>query len=116
MSEHRGDGQGKGQGRGPGSPRAVALEWDHRRAPRITASGTGVTAETILRTAREHGIPLHEDPALSEALAQIPLGSEIPEELYVAVAEILAFVFWLAGITPPDDDSGYPPSGADPDG
>jgi len=113
LSEHRGKGQGQRAADSP--PRAVALEWDRQHAPRITASGTGVAAEAILRTAQEHGIPLHEDPALSEALAQIPLGSEIPEELYVAVAEILAFVFWLGGITPPDRDSGYPPPGADPD-
>ncbi|WP_026340664.1 EscU/YscU/HrcU family type III secretion system export apparatus switch protein [Thioalkalivibrio sp. ALJT] len=98
----------------PPPARAVALEWDRRHAPRITASGSGLTAEAILRLAEEHGIPLHQDPALSEALAQIPLGSEIPEELYVAVAEILAFVFVLAGITPDDRDTGYrgrqPPS------
>ncbi|WP_026143060.1 MULTISPECIES: EscU/YscU/HrcU family type III secretion system export apparatus switch protein [unclassified Thioalkalivibrio] len=87
--------------------RAVALEWDRRRAPKITASGSGLTAEAILRIAEEHGIPLHQDPALSEALAQVPVGSEIPEELYVAVAEILAFVFLLAGITPDDRAGGY---------
>lgn len=87
--------------------RAVALEWDRRRAPKLTASGAGLTAEAILKIAEEHGIPLHQDPALSEALAQIPVGSEIPEELYVAVAEILAFVFLLAGITPDDRSGGY---------
>ncbi|WP_026279784.1 EscU/YscU/HrcU family type III secretion system export apparatus switch protein [Thioalkalivibrio sp. ALJ16] len=103
----RGDGK-TGAERGTERPaRAVALEWDRRRAPRITASGSGLTAEAILRVAEEHGIPLHQDPALSEALAQIPLGSEIPEELYVAVAEILAFVFVLAGITPDDRDDDY---------
>lgn len=93
---------------------AVALEWDRRRAPRITASGSGLTAEAILRIAEEHGIPLHQDPGLSEALAQVPLGSEIPEELYVAVAEILAFVFLLAGITPDDRAGGYRDPSRDP--
>ncbi|WP_026300852.1 MULTISPECIES: EscU/YscU/HrcU family type III secretion system export apparatus switch protein [unclassified Thioalkalivibrio] len=86
----------------PGHDRAVALEWDRRQAPRITASGAGVTAEEILRIAEENDIPLHQDAALTEALAQVPLGEEIPEELYVAVAEVLAFVFLLAGITPED--------------
>lgn len=86
----------------PGHDRAVALEWDRQHAPRITASGAGLTAEEILRIAEEHDIPLHQDAALTEALAQVPLGEEIPEELYVAVAEVLAFVFLLAGITPED--------------
>ncbi|WP_018880654.1 EscU/YscU/HrcU family type III secretion system export apparatus switch protein [Thioalkalivibrio sp. ALE30] len=98
----RGDTGERKAGRDGAPERAVALEWDRRRAPKITASGSGATAEAILRIAEEHGIPLHQDPALSEALAQIPVGSEIPEELYVAVAEILAFVFLLAGITPDD--------------
>ncbi|WP_018864342.1 MULTISPECIES: EscU/YscU/HrcU family type III secretion system export apparatus switch protein [Thioalkalivibrio] len=93
--------------RDPAQQRAVALEWDRQRAPRITASGSGVTAEEILRIAEEHGIPLHQDPGLSEALAQVPLGEEIPESLYVAVAEVLAFVFVLAGITPDDREQGY---------
>jgi flagellar biosynthesis protein len=80
--------------------KAVALQWDRQQAPRITATGCGLTAQEILRLAEEHGIPLHQDPLLTEALAQIPLGEEIPPELYVAVAEILAFVFRLAGIDP----------------
>ncbi|WP_018877370.1 MULTISPECIES: EscU/YscU/HrcU family type III secretion system export apparatus switch protein [unclassified Thioalkalivibrio] len=103
----RGDTGERKAGRDGAPERAVALEWDRRRAPKITASGSGATAEAILRIAEEHGIPLHQDPALSEALAQIPVGSEIPEELYVAVAEILAFVFLLAGITPDDRAGGY---------
>ncbi|WPL19773.1 Flagellar biosynthetic protein FlhB [Thiorhodovibrio winogradskyi] len=83
--------------------KAVALQWDRRHTPRITATGTGLTAEEILRVADEHGIPLQQDPALTEALAQIPLGEEIPPALYVAVAEVLAFVFMLAGIDPRRD-------------
>ncbi|WP_018861342.1 MULTISPECIES: EscU/YscU/HrcU family type III secretion system export apparatus switch protein [unclassified Thioalkalivibrio] len=101
--------------RDPRPPRAVALEWDRQRAPRITASGSGVTAEQILRIAEEHGIPLHQDPGLSEALAQVPLGDEIPESLYIAVAEVLAFVFILAGITPEDRDRGYRHDDSSPD-
>ncbi len=88
-------------------PQAVALEWDRQRAPRITASGSGLTAEQILRIAEENDIPLHQDPGLTEALVQIPIGAEIPEELYVAVAEVLAFVFLLAGITPDDRERDY---------
>ncbi len=85
---------------GPGTPtrrRAVALRYDGRGAPRVTATGSGATAERILAVARAHGVPLHEDPALAEALAAIPLGEEIPRELYVAVAEVLAFVLLVHG-------------------
>ena len=83
--------------------KAVALHWDREHAPRITATGSGLTAREILRIADEHGIPLQQDPALTEALAQIPLGEEIPPALYAAVAEVLAFVFTLAGIDPRQD-------------
>lgn len=90
--------------------RAVALHWDREQAPRITASGSGPTAEAILKLAEEHGVPLQSDPHLAEALAQIPLGDEIPPQLYVAVAEVLAFVFALAGIDPrqPHEDAPNP--------
>lgn len=80
--------------------KAVALHWDREHAPRITASGKGLTAEEILRIAEENGVPMHTDPVLVEALAQIPVGSEIPSALYVAIAEILAFIFMLEGIDP----------------
>jgi len=89
-----------------GTRKAVALLWDRQHAPHIAATGSGGVAEEILRIAAAHDVPLRSDPALAEALAQIPLGDEIPPALYVAVAEVLAFVFALAGIdprvTPPD--------------
>jgi flagellar biosynthesis protein len=80
--------------------KAVALHYTGRDAPRITATGGGDVAERILEIAREHGVPVHEDPLLTAALAQVPLGDEIPENLYVAVAEVLAFVYFLSGRTP----------------
>lgn len=80
--------------------KAVALHWDGHHAPRIIATGSGVTAESIRCVAENCGIPMRSDPVLAEALAQIPLGDEIPRSLYVAVAEILAFVFMLEGIDP----------------
>ncbi len=91
MSKHQPEGD---------SQKAVALHWDGRNAPRITAAGSGLTADEIIRIAMEHGVPLQSDPILVEALAQIPIGDEIPEELYIAVAEILAFIFMLEGIDP----------------
>lgn len=81
-------------------PKAVALQWDRAGAPRVTAAGAGATAERILEIAQEYDIPLQPDPVLVDALSQIPIGDEIPRALYVAVAEILAFVFMLEGIDP----------------
>lgn len=79
---------------------AVALSYDRTRAPTVSAKGRGEVARQIAELAAEHGIPLREDPALAYALSQIPLGDEIPEALYVAVAEVLAFVYHINGQTP----------------
>ncbi|MDP1773172.1 MAG: EscU/YscU/HrcU family type III secretion system export apparatus switch protein [Methylobacter sp.] len=79
---------------------AVALKYDGKNAPKVTATGTGLTAEQILQIAEHHGIPLQTEPELARILAQIPLGDEIPNELYVAVAEIIAFAYFLSGKTP----------------
>ncbi len=84
----------------PAPTQAVALQWDRHRAPRVTAIGEGKTAEEIIRIAEAEGIPLQSDPVLVAALAQIPLGREIPPNLYLAVAEVLTFVFLLEGIDP----------------
>ncbi len=85
---------------------AVALRYDGRDAPRVTAAGRGDLAARIERIARERGIPLREEPELAAALAQVPLGEEVPPELYVAVAEVLAFAYFLAGRAPPGHDPG----------
>lgn len=79
---------------------AVALKYDGKNAPKVTAKGTGLTAEQILAIAEQYSIPLQADPELVNMLAQIPLGDEIPKELYLAVAEIIAFAYFLSGKTP----------------
>ncbi|MDO9163089.1 MAG: EscU/YscU/HrcU family type III secretion system export apparatus switch protein [Methylococcaceae bacterium] len=79
---------------------AVALKYDGKNAPKVTAKGTGLTAQQILEIAEKHNIPLQNDPELVNILAQIPLGDEIPKELYLAVAEIIAFAYFLSGKTP----------------
>jgi len=79
---------------------AVALRYDGKNAPKVTAKGTGLSAEQILQIAEQHGIPLQTEPELVKILAQIPLGDEIPNELYVAVAEVIAFAYILSGKTP----------------
>ncbi len=79
---------------------AVALKYDGKNAPKVTAKGDGLTAEQILELAKKHGIPLHTEPELARILAQGPLGDEIPNELYVAVAEVIAFAFYLSDKNP----------------
>ncbi|MCG8042479.1 MAG: EscU/YscU/HrcU family type III secretion system export apparatus switch protein [Candidatus Thiodiazotropha taylori] len=80
---------------------AVALKYDGENAPRLTAKGRGELAERILALAEEHNIPLHEDVELAALLSQIPLGDEIPQALYRAVAEVIAFAYLLSGKRPP---------------
>lgn len=80
---------------------AVALHYDGSGAPRVTAKGAGLVAEQILALAEEHGVPLREDQEMVQLLSHLELGSEIPYELYVAVAEIIAFAYQVRGREPP---------------
>lgn len=75
--------------------KAVALKYIPGRdqAPRVTAKGQGLLAKKIIELARQHGIPIQEDPALVQVLAQLDFYQEIPPEAYLIVAEILAFVY-----------------------
>lgn len=77
--------------------RAVALRYDRAQdgAPRVVAKGQGQLAERIVAVAREHGVPLYEDPHLAASLSALDLETEIPPELYRAVAEVLAFLYRL---------------------
>lgn len=85
-------------------PLAVALHYGQGGVPRVVAKGGGLVAEHIIATAKQHGVPLEEDPALVAALAQIDLGREIPRELYVAVAQVLAFAWQVSGKKRPSGD------------
>ena len=71
---------------------AVALEWDQQGAPVVVAKGHGVVADAIVATAEAHGVAVQENPLLAAALAGVELDTEIPEQLYKAVAEVIAFV------------------------
>ncbi|BCG47502.1 Uncharacterized homolog of the cytoplasmic domain of flagellar protein FhlB [Citrifermentans bremense] len=76
--------------------RAVAMAYSGEDgAPRVVAKGTGVTAEAILSLAQEHGVYVHQSPELLNLLMQVDLDSEIPPELYQAVAELLAWLYSL---------------------
>jgi len=84
------------------SDMAVALQYDGRRAPRVTAKGEGLTAQQIIEIAEQHGVPLQAKPELVKILSEIPLGDEIPQELYIAVAEVIAFAYFVSGRVPGD--------------
>jgi flagellar biosynthesis protein len=71
---------------------AVALAYEKPDAPRVVAVGRGWLGEKIVETAHAHGVPLRHDPALAEALSTVELEMEIPEELYRAVAAVIAYV------------------------
>jgi flagellar biosynthesis protein len=75
--------------------RAAAVKYDDEKSalPRVTAQGSGRTAERIIETALKAEVPIIEDAALVSALLMIELGDEIPVELYQAVAKILAFLY-----------------------
>ena len=68
--------------------------WDHG-APTLVAKGDGDVADEILAVAREHGVPIHHDPALVGVLARLNLDDQIPQELFVAVAAVLGFIYDL---------------------
>ncbi|HXQ10089.1 MAG TPA: EscU/YscU/HrcU family type III secretion system export apparatus switch protein [Caulobacteraceae bacterium] len=81
-------------------PLAVALTYERPRAPRVVATGRGEVGQAIIDAARAHGVPLEQNPELAEALAQVPLDDEIPEDLYRAVATVIAFVLRTAKRAP----------------
>ena len=77
--------------------KSVALTYSPEidNAPKVVASGSGEIARRIVDIAREHGIHIHEDPDLVEALSQLDLKDEIPADLYIVISELLAFVYSL---------------------
>ena len=85
-------------------PLAVSLHYEGEGAPRVTAKGRGQIAEQILAVAREHDIPIQEDPYLVELLAQVELDDEIPEVLYEAVVQVLIFAYQISGKPMPRPD------------
>lgn len=79
---------------------AVALRYDGTSAPRVTAKGEGYIAKQIIATAKEHGIPLEQNEELTALLSSVRMNQEIPRELYTAVAQILAFLYYVDGKKP----------------
>jgi len=80
-------------------PLAVALRYQPGAlaAPQVTAKGRGDVAERILKLAERHGIPVRRDEDLLQLLSLCDVGEDIPEDLYQAVAELLAYLYRLNG-------------------
>ena len=75
---------------------AIALTYAQTdSAPRVVAKGRGAVAEQIIARAREHGVYVHESPELVSLLMQIDLDQRIPPQLYIAVSELLAWIYRL---------------------
>ena len=75
---------------------AVALAYSSNEpAPRVVAQGRGLIAQAIIERAREHGVYVHESEELVGLLMQVELDQHIPPQLYLAVAELLAWLYRL---------------------
>ncbi|MFZ2267908.1 MAG: EscU/YscU/HrcU family type III secretion system export apparatus switch protein [Azonexus sp.] len=84
--------------RRPSDPTREAIALAYRQtdaAPRVVAKGKGLIAEEIIARAREHGIYVHESPELVALLTQVDIDEHIPPQLYLAVAELLAWLYRL---------------------
>lgn len=83
----------------PARATAVAITYDEngQDLPRIAAAGRGKLAEQILQIAFEKGIKVREDAALADMLAKVELDSPIPSEAFLAVAEILSYIYRANG-------------------
>lgn len=73
---------------------AIALAYGQTdAAPRVVAKGKGLIAEQIIARAHEHGVYVHESPELVALLTQVDIDEHIPAQLYMAVAELLAWLY-----------------------
>jgi flagellar biosynthesis protein len=88
-------------------PKTIAVAVEEQadgQAPKITASGRGHLAEKILEVAFAAGVKVRTDADLVQVLEAIEVESEIPTEAFVAVAEILTYVYRANAQTPPEFD------------
>lgn len=91
----------------PGRSVAVALAYSEAEgAPRVVAKGRGDIARIIIDRARDAGVFVHESPELVALLMDVDLDARIPPALYIAVAEVLAWVYHVEQQSP---GSGPPP-------
>lgn len=79
---------------------ATALQYEGKQAPTVTAQGHAELADEIVALAREHGVLIHQDEELSKLLTKLELGEQIPQQLYIVIAELIAFSYVLQGKFP----------------
>ena len=85
----------------PDRPRAIALSYANKdAAPIVVAKGYGAVADAIVQRARDSGLYVHASPELVNLLMQIDLDAQIPPQLYLAVAEVLAWLYRLEPAEP----------------
>lgn len=85
----------------PDRPRAIALSYANKdAAPIVVAKGYGAVADAIVQRARDSGLYVHASPELVNLLMQIDLDAHIPPQLYLAVAEVLAWLYRLEPAEP----------------
>ncbi len=76
---------------------AVALQYRAPQAPKVTAIGRGELARRILDVGEASGVPISQNAELAVALSHVEIDEEIPEHLYRAVAEVLAYILRVSG-------------------
>ncbi|MBX3679224.1 EscU/YscU/HrcU family type III secretion system export apparatus switch protein [Cognatazoarcus halotolerans] len=97
----------------PARAEAVALAYTAgEAAPRVVAKGHGLIARQIIERAREAGVYVHESPEMVSLLMQVDLDARIPPQLYVAIAELLAWLYRIeqGGTAPAPVPQGLPES------
>lgn len=78
----------------PSRAQAIALAYETGdTAPKVVAKGRGLVAQEIIERAREAGVFVHESPELVSLLMDVDLDAQIPPRLYLAVAELLAWLY-----------------------
>lgn len=85
--------------RSPLTPQQVAVALTYGKteggAPTVVAKGRGLIAQAIIERARQHGIFVHESVDMVGLLMKVELDQEIPPQLYLAIAELLAWLYHL---------------------
>ncbi|MFM2407912.1 MAG: hypothetical protein RL358_654 [Pseudomonadota bacterium] len=81
---------------------AVAMAYGNSAgAPKVVAKGRGLIAQAIIERAKQHGVYVHESEELVALLMQVELDQQIPPQLYLAVAELLAWLYRLEHLDTP---------------
>ncbi|WP_042142907.1 MULTISPECIES: EscU/YscU/HrcU family type III secretion system export apparatus switch protein [unclassified Pseudoalteromonas] len=83
-----------------GNKSAIGLLYDGKSVPNVTIKGFGDFADHIIEQAKDKGVLIHEDKMLADTLKQLELGQEIPKELYIVIAELIAFSYVMQGKFP----------------